>query len=59
MRYEDEKEKVRYDRIDTWDLLQEVDDLVKHLPHWKKFNFEVDVNLLYKLGYDTKKEKKK
>jgi hypothetical protein len=55
----DEEKKVKYDRLDTWDLLDEVNDLVKHVPNWKKFDFNVDVQLLYKLGYDTKKEKKR
>ena len=59
MRYENEKKEVRFERIHTWDLLHEVDELLNHIPNWKRFNWDASVKLLYIGGYHNQFESKK
>ena len=47
----DEEKEVRFERIHTWDLLHEVDELVKHLPNWRPFDWDLNVKRLYMEGY--------
>jgi hypothetical protein len=56
MRHEDEKEKIRshHKRIHTWDLLEEVDELCKHIPGWEKFEWSVPIQQKYKETYRNK-----
>lgn len=51
MRHEDEKKEIRIDKIHTWDLLHEVDELVKHIPDWKNFDWDLNVKRVYMQGY--------
>ncbi len=51
MRYENEEKEVRCSRIHTWDLLHEVDQLVKHVPNWKTFDWDVSMKQKYAEGY--------
>ncbi len=54
MRYENEEKEVRFDRIHTWDLLEEVDKLLEHIPEWKKFNWSISIQQQHKLNYRNK-----
>jgi len=58
MRHKNEKKEVRFERIHTWDLLHEVDQLVEHVPGWKRFNWDASVKLLYIDGYKNQFESK-
>jgi hypothetical protein len=51
MRYENEEKKVRTNRIHTWDLLDEVDKLLAHIPNWEPFKWDPVTQQKYKTMY--------
>ncbi len=48
MRYENEEKEVRCSRIHTWDLLEEVDKLLRHVPNWEPFRWDPVTQQKYK-----------
>lgn len=65
MRYEDEKKEIRVDKIHTWDLLEEVDRLLDHVPNWEPFKWDAVIQQKYcdryknKTGFNGLPKKKK
>lgn len=68
MRHEDEEKEIRFEKIETWDLLREVDLLVEHIPNWEKFEWDISSKQIFnprkKTGYgpnliNPRKKKKK
>lgn len=53
MLYENEKE-IRYEKIHTWDLLEEVDRLLKHVPEWHPFKWDPITQQKYQCYYKKK-----